>query len=141
MTSQRRERKPCRLSVGFLAILGAAGVVLMVAAALRSHAAEPVALNRYTGLAIDGFDPVAYFTDGRARPGRPDLELRSGGARAGALPTKAIWRHSPPIPRSMPRDLAVTTRSRLVSLDTSQKIRPGIHLGCGSHFPAPKSSL
>jgi hypothetical protein len=80
MTSQRRERKPCRLSVGFLAILGATGVVLMVAAALRSHAAEPVALNRYTGLAIDGFDPVAYFTDGRARPGRPDLELRSGGA-------------------------------------------------------------
>ena len=80
MTSQRRERKPCRLSVGFLAILGAAGVVLMVAAAPRSHAAEPVALNPYTGLAIDGFDPVAFFTDGRARPGRPDLELRSGGA-------------------------------------------------------------
>ncbi|HEY5965760.1 MAG TPA: YHS domain-containing (seleno)protein [Xanthobacteraceae bacterium] len=68
------------MSVGFLAILGAAGVVLMVAAYPRSHAAEPVAHNRYTGLAIDGFDPVAYFTDGRARPGRPDLELRSGGA-------------------------------------------------------------
>jgi hypothetical protein len=79
MTSQRRERKPCRLSVGILAILGAAGVVLMVAVPW-SHAAEPVAFNHDTGLAIDGFDPVAYFTDGRARPGRPDLELRSGGA-------------------------------------------------------------
>jgi hypothetical protein len=67
------------LSVGILAILGAAGVVLMVAVP-RSHAVEPVAFNHYTGLAIDGFDPVAYFTDGRARPGRPDLELRSGGA-------------------------------------------------------------
>jgi YHS domain-containing protein len=78
MTSQRRERKPCRLSVGILAILGAAGVVLMVAVP-RSQAAEPVVFNHHTGLAIDGFDPVAYFTDGRARPGRPDLELRSGG--------------------------------------------------------------
>ena len=80
MTSQRQERKPRRLSVGILAILGAAGVVLMVAAAPRLHAAEPVAFSHYTGLAIDGFDPVAYFTDGRARPGRPDLELRSAGA-------------------------------------------------------------
>ena len=80
MTSERQERKPCRLSVGILAILGAAGVVLMVEPATRSQAAEPVVFNRYTGLAIDGFDPVAYFVDGRARPGRPDLELRSVGA-------------------------------------------------------------
>ena len=77
MTSQRRERKPCRLSVGFLAILGATGVVLMVAAALRSHAAEPVALNRYTGLAIDGFDPVAYFRrPGPARASGPGTAIR-----------------------------------------------------------------
>lgn len=80
MTSQRQERKPCRLSVRILAILGAAGVVLMVVTGARSQASEPVVLNRHTGLAIDGFDPVAYFVDGRPRAGRPELELRSGGA-------------------------------------------------------------
>ena len=42
-------------------------------------AAEPVVFNRYTGLAIDGFDPVSYFVDGAPRLGRPDFELRFGG--------------------------------------------------------------
>jgi YHS domain-containing protein len=45
-----------------------------------SQAWSPMVFNRYTGLAIDGFDPVAYFVDGRPRAGRADLELRSGGA-------------------------------------------------------------
>jgi hypothetical protein len=80
MTSERQERKPCRLSVGILAILGAVGVVLMVAPVVQAEMPEPVVFNRYTGLAIDGFDPVAYFVDGKPRAGRPDLELRSGGA-------------------------------------------------------------
>ena len=80
MTSERQERKSCRLSVCILAILGAAGVVLMVGPAARSQTAEPVVFNQHTGLAIDGFDPVAYFVDGKPRVGRPDLELRIGGA-------------------------------------------------------------
>jgi hypothetical protein len=80
MTSERQERKPRRLSDRILAILGAAGVVLMVCTAARSGTPDPVVSNRYTGLAIDGFDPVAYFVDGKARPGRPDLELRANGA-------------------------------------------------------------
>src|SRR6185436_9015477 len=58
------------------AILGAAGVVLMVGTAAWSQTVH----NHHTGLAIDGFDPVAYFVDGKPRAGRPDLELRSGGA-------------------------------------------------------------
>ena len=37
-------------------------------------------VNRYTGLAIDGFDPVAYFVDAAPKHGRAGLELRSGGA-------------------------------------------------------------
>jgi hypothetical protein len=45
----------------------------------RTMAAEPVVFNRYTGLAIDGFDPVSYFVDGAPRLGRPDFELRFGG--------------------------------------------------------------
>jgi YHS domain-containing protein len=52
----------------------------MVASAARAQAREPVAFNRATGLAIDGFDPVAYFVDGKPRAGRQDLELRLGGA-------------------------------------------------------------
>ena len=80
MTSERQERKPCRLSVRILAILGAVGVVLVVVSAARAQVPEPVVFNRYTGLAIDGFDPVAYFVDGKPRAGRRDLELRSGGA-------------------------------------------------------------
>jgi hypothetical protein len=52
----------------------------MVAPTAAAELPEPVVFNRYTGLAIDGFDPVAYFVDGKPRLGRPDLELRADGA-------------------------------------------------------------
>ena len=41
---------------------------------------ERVVVNRYTGLAIEGFDPVAYFTDAVARRGLPDFEASEAGA-------------------------------------------------------------
>ena len=37
-------------------------------------------VNPQTGLAISGFDPVAYFTDAKPERGRPDLELSEEGA-------------------------------------------------------------
>jgi hypothetical protein len=37
-------------------------------------------VNSHSGLAISGFDPVAYFTDGVPKAGRPDMELSQGGA-------------------------------------------------------------
>ena len=37
-------------------------------------------VDAHTGLAISGFDPVAYFTDGKPEPGRSGLELNLGGA-------------------------------------------------------------
>lgn len=37
-------------------------------------------LDHHTGLAIGGFDPVAYFVDAKPLAGRPDLELRVAGA-------------------------------------------------------------
>ena len=46
---------------------------------------ERIVTDRYTGLAIGGFDPVAYFTDAEARTGLPDLELTEDGA---------VWRFS-----------------------------------------------
>lgn len=42
--------------------------------------AEPLVVNPATGLALSGFDPVAYFTDGAAQAGRADLELGYAGA-------------------------------------------------------------
>ena len=61
------------------------GAVLLVLAtpALRAAADGVVISNRYTGLAVDGFDPVAYFVIGAPRLGRAELELRVAGA---------IWR-------------------------------------------------
>jgi hypothetical protein len=40
----------------------------------------PLVVNSQTGLAISGFDPVAYFTDAKPERGRPDLELSEEGA-------------------------------------------------------------
>jgi hypothetical protein len=37
-------------------------------------------VNRYSGLAIEGFDPVAYFTDAQAVLGLPDFEAAEAGA-------------------------------------------------------------
>jgi hypothetical protein len=42
-----------------------------------------VVVNRFSGLAIDGFDPVAYFTDAVAAKGAADVEAAENGA---------IWR-------------------------------------------------
>jgi hypothetical protein len=38
----------------------------------------PVVFDPMTALAIDGYDPVGYFTDGAARPGLPTHEIRDG---------------------------------------------------------------
>ena len=37
-------------------------------------------VNRYSGLAIEGFDPVAYFADARPVLGLPDFEASQAGA-------------------------------------------------------------
>jgi hypothetical protein len=42
--------------------------------------ADPTVVNSHTGLAISGFDPVAYFTEGKPKFGRPDVELNLSGA-------------------------------------------------------------
>lgn len=41
---------------------------------------ERIVVNRYSGLAIEGFDPVAYFTDAKAIRGVPDFEAAEAGA-------------------------------------------------------------
>ncbi|QPF83526.1 hypothetical protein IC762_28045 [Bradyrhizobium genosp. L] len=48
--------------------------------AVRASTTERVVTNRYSGLAIEGFDPVAYFTDAEASLGRPEFEAAEAGA-------------------------------------------------------------
>jgi YHS domain-containing protein len=61
--------------------------VLAAIAGLLGHApvhaqatTEQVVINRVTGYAISGFDPVAYFTDGQPRPGQDRYESVYDGA-------------------------------------------------------------
>jgi hypothetical protein len=79
MTGARHERKPpfsnfrpglAAVLLGVLALIGPSGAATT----------EQVVVDRHTGLAISGFDPVAYFTDGIPSLGRPDFEYRFAGA-------------------------------------------------------------
>jgi len=65
------------IALGLLAGLG--GVVALGSMALATTT-ERVVTNRYSGIAIEGYDPLAYFIDGRPRLGLPDFEAVEGGA-------------------------------------------------------------
>lgn len=47
---------------------------------VASVGASPLVINPDSGLALSGYDPVAYFTDRKPEAGRPDLELGHDGA-------------------------------------------------------------
>jgi hypothetical protein len=75
MTAGRQQRK-ARLVLGVLFGL----VACCDIGGLPARAAnDPIMINPDTGLAISGFDSVAYFNDHKPVFGRPDLELRVGG--------------------------------------------------------------
>jgi hypothetical protein len=80
MTAQRQERYGWRPGMAFFAVL--AGFFAAFSADFSAYAAttERVVVNRYSGLAIGGFDPVAYFTDQLATQGLPDFEASESGA-------------------------------------------------------------
>jgi YHS domain-containing protein len=78
MTAGRRKRK--RLSV-FVAACGALVMALAARIPLSAAAAtERIVVDWNSGLAIGGYDPVAFFTDGKAMLGRADFEFHYGGA-------------------------------------------------------------
>ena len=77
MTAARQRRKT------LAAALGAALVLLPAGGWLAAATTERVVVDRHTGLALYGFDPVAYFTEAKPALGRADLEYRHAGA---------IWR-------------------------------------------------
>lgn len=82
MTAARHKRKR------YWALLAScAGSLLLSAGFGSSWAAltETIVVDWHTGLAISGYDPVAYFTDGKQISGSADFELRYGGV---------VWRFS-----------------------------------------------
>jgi hypothetical protein len=85
MTAQRQQRKGNRFGTGFrpgIAFIAVwASLVTQAFSPFPVQAAttERVVVNRYTGLAIEGFDPVAYFVDARPRIGLPDFEASQAG--------------------------------------------------------------
>jgi hypothetical protein len=80
MTAARHRWKP---SIG-LAALGLGLLLGVIGAFGRGPAAaattERVVIDRHTGLALYGIDPVAYFTDAQPLAGRPEFELSFAGA-------------------------------------------------------------
>lgn len=53
-------------------------IIAFLFAASQSHA-DTLQYSTENG-AIDGYDPVSYFTEGRAEPGSPDFTTRWNGA-------------------------------------------------------------
>ncbi len=101
MTAQRQETKGNRYGMEFrpgIAFFAVRASLLLAAALLarlllavfcalafspvaaQAATTERVIVNRYTGLAIEGFDPVAYFVDARAVIGLPEFEASQAGA-------------------------------------------------------------
>jgi len=86
MTAQRQERYGLHPQIAAIALaVGASlafGLALGVAfPGFAAHAAttERVVTNRISGLAIDGFDPVAYFVDGAPVLGLREFEAWQDG--------------------------------------------------------------
>jgi YHS domain-containing protein len=85
MTTARQKRKQLCASLAVCS-----GLALVLAAVLaggvptsRAAVTERIVVDWHTGLAIGGYDPVAFFTDGKPMAGSGDFEMRYGGA---------IWR-------------------------------------------------
>jgi hypothetical protein len=76
MTAARQKRKRYRaLALAF------AGFALAIASrGSVAETTEMIVMDWHTGLAIGGYDPVAFFTDGKAVEGSADYEFRYGGA-------------------------------------------------------------
>jgi YHS domain-containing protein len=81
MTAARRKRKqycPGLAAVAAVLLALSGGPSASIAATT-----EQIVVDWHTGLAIGGYDPVAFFTDGKSMLGNAAFEFRYGGA---------IWR-------------------------------------------------
>jgi hypothetical protein len=81
MTAARQKRK--RSCAGFAGLGGVLIALLAGPPATVAATTEQLVVDWHTGMAIGGYDPVAFFTDGRPMAGSADFEFRYAGA---------IWR-------------------------------------------------
>src|ERR1700760_23296 len=85
MTAQRQERNGklrAGLGIALISSWAALGPGILESASFAAHAAttERVVVNRFSGLAIEGFDPVAYFIDHEPVMGSANYEASQAGA-------------------------------------------------------------
>ncbi len=79
MTAARQKRRQyCFSLAAIIGLFGYAGLTFVLAAGPGASAGERIVVDWHTGLAIDGYDPVAFFTDGKPLQGSANLELRRG---------------------------------------------------------------
>jgi hypothetical protein len=78
MTVQRQERYRRRPGIAFIAIMAGLCVICPDFAG-NAATTERIVSDRFSGLAIDGFDPVAYFVERQPVLGLPDFEAWQGG--------------------------------------------------------------
>jgi len=78
MTAARRTRNRS-LRPSAAALAAAALLSVLLTSLVSAATTERVVVDPRTGLAIHGFDPVAYFTDAAPAFGREELELAYAG--------------------------------------------------------------
>ncbi len=78
MTTARQQQKRYGAGIAALACLLLAPSA--VPPASRAATTERLVVDWHTGLAIGGYDPVAFYTDGKPVLGSPDFEFLYGGA-------------------------------------------------------------
>ncbi len=113
------------MKVRWLEVAGiAAALVLAVPAEAPAQTTERLVVDRFTGLAIGGIDPVAYFTDHAMLSGRAEFELAAMGAvwRFRNADNRAFFKKAPEIygpqfggydPVDVARGIAVAGNPRL----------------------------
>jgi hypothetical protein len=85
MAAARQARKAAFRRAGAAAALLA--LIVAPAPPIVASTTEQIVVDRNSGLAIHGFDPLAYFTDGAALLGKGEFEYRHAGA---------VWRFRNP---------------------------------------------
>jgi len=80
MTAAGQRRKQGRVPAHWGVAAAAAATIRCLMAATGAGATEQVVIDWHNGLAISGFDPVAYFTDRAPAMGRADIECSFAGA-------------------------------------------------------------
>ena len=104
MTRERRKRKQYGTraigAVAALALHGGAALALFAGPFVPwASASAQVVMDWHTGLAIDGYDPVAFFTEGKPVAGSGDYEMRYGGVawRFANLGNRAAFAANPEV--------------------------------------------